>query len=91
MENIFKKERRKHGLVPWTGDPDDFRRTYIDLRRLRSRFYGTRLKNLFISLRSIIQLPLGEDPIAVFRVWFSDIVDEKWLQNSSEIDPTSKA
>jgi len=91
MKNIFERERRKHRLAPWGGSEDDFKRTYIDPRRLRSRFYRTRLKNLSISLRSIIQLPLGEDPLAVFRVWFSDIVDEKWLQNSSEINPASKA
>lgn len=90
MENIFKRERRRHELAPWARGADDFRRTYIDLRRLRAGFYGTRLKNLSISLRSIIQLPLGEDPLAVFRVWFLDIIGETWLQNSLEIDSTSK-
>ena len=91
MEKIFKGERRRHGLAPWAGGADDFRRTYIDLRRLRVRFYRTHLKNLSKSLRSIIDLPLGEDPLVVFRIWFLDIIGETWLQSSLEIDPTSKA
>jgi hypothetical protein len=80
MEEIFRKERRKHGLVRWTDDPDNFRKTYINVERLRSRFYKSRLEKLSINFKEITQLPFGKDPLAAFRVWFSDILDEAWSQ-----------
>lgn len=88
LESIFGKEREKYGLKPWTDDPENFKREYVEWVRFKSQSkqFQSRFKSLIRKFRDYTHCPgVSKNSLKAFQLIFYDLLEETPL--AKIVDP----
>jgi hypothetical protein len=88
LESILGEEREKYKLNPWTDNPGNFRRIYIDWVKFKSQSkqFQSRLNSLLREFRNYTHYPeVSKNPLKAFQLIFYDLLEETPL--AKIVDP----